>query len=184
METNHAIMTADELLAMGDIGRCELVRGELVRMSLNTFEHGAVAAQIGWRLDGHAQRNQLGIVTATGTGFWIARNPDTVRAPDVGFVSKERIRTLSRRGFFEGAPDLAVEVISPDDSWSEVSAKAAGWLQAGTKLVWVVDPSNRTVTVYSPSTDVKILNEQDTLDAGEVVPGFRVAVRDLFPTLP
>lgn len=177
-------MTADELLAMGDVGRCELIEGELVHMSPGGFEHGTVAMRIGWVLSEYVDRHRLGVTTAAETGFRIARDPDTVRAPDVGFVCTGRLPHAPRRGFFEGAPDLAVEVISPDDRWSEVSAKAHAWLNAGTRLVWVVDPSNRTVTVYTPPNAGSVLGDQDTLDAGEVVPGFQVAVRDIFPTLP
>lgn len=183
MSTNQATMTAEELLALGDIGRCELVEGELLRLSPGGFEHGTVAMQIGSMIAEYVDRHHLGLVTAAETGFRIARNPDTVRAPDAGFVTASRVSAMPRRGFFEGAPDLAVEVVSPDDRWSEVTAKAAAWVQAGTKLVWVVDPPNRTITVYAPSLSVRVLGEQDTLEAGDVIPGFRVAVSEVFSFL-
>lgn len=183
METNQATMTAEELLALGDMGRCELIEGELVRMSPGGFEHGTVASRIDRLIGDYVERHQLGLTTAAETGFRVAHNPDTVRAPDVGFISTDRIPKAPRRGFFEGSPDLAVEVISPEDRWSEVTAKANVWLQAGAKLVWLVDPLNRTVTVYTPSETLTILREQDTLDAGQVLPGFQVLVRDFFPTL-
>ncbi|MBI4578884.1 MAG: Uma2 family endonuclease [Planctomycetes bacterium] len=169
---------------MGDIGRCELIQGELLRMSPGGFEHGTVAMEIGSYLADHVRRHKLGIVTAAETGFRIARNPDTVRAPDAAFVAAARVSAIPRRGFFEGAPDLAVEVVSPDDRWSEVTAKVTGWLQAGAKMVWVVDPPNRTIAVYAASADVRILREQDTLDGGDIIPGLRIPVRDVFSGLP
>lgn len=177
-------MTAQELFSLGDIGPCELIRGELIRLSPGEFEHGIVAGHVAVLLCKYVDQHKLGTILAAGTAFQIARNPDTVRAPDVGFVSADRVPKAPRRGFFEGPPDLAVEVISPEDRWSEVTAKANVWLQAGAKLVWLVDPLNRTVTVYTPSETPTILREQDTLDAGQVIPDFQVLVRDFFPTLP
>lgn len=181
MVSKPALMTADELLALGDIGRSELIRGELVRMSPSGFEHATVAAEICALLRDYVRKEKLGLVTTAEGGFRIAQDPDTVRAPDVGFVTAVRLPSAPRRGFFEGAPDLAVEVISPDDRWSEVVAKANAWLTSGCRMVWVVDPPNRTVTVYEPELPVTVLREDEKLDGGTVVPGFAASVRDLFP---
>ncbi len=181
MASKPALMTADELLALGDIGRSELIRGELVRMSPSGFEHATVAAEICAILRDYVRKQRLGLVTTAEGGFRIARDPDTVRAPDVGFVATARLPAVPRRGFFEGAPDLAVEVISPDDRWSEVVAKANAWLEAGAAAVWILDPPNRTVTVYQPQAASKVLRDDEVLDGDAVVPGFAVPVRDLFP---
>jgi Uma2 family endonuclease len=184
MSTVQRTLTAGELLTLGDIGRCELIEGELVRMSPGSFEHGAVALNVGMFLGEFVKCHQLGIVTAAETGFKIRHNPDTVRAPDAAFVSAARIpEARPHRGFFDGAPDLAVEVVSPDDRWSEIMAKARDWLGAGCRLVWIVDPRTQTVTVYEVEGHVRVLQTTDSLDAGEVLPGFQVTVSELFPGL-
>lgn len=181
MSTIQRILTADELLALGDIGRCELIDGEVIRMSPGSFEHGAVAMNVGRVLSEFVHHHQCGIVTAAETGFKIRRNPDTVRAPDAAFISTARLpKELPRRGFFEGAPDLAAEVVSPDDRWSEVVAKAQDWLSAGCRLVWIVDPATRCVTVHEGGGQVRVLQETEPLEAGDVLPGFQVTISELF----
>jgi len=117
------------------------------------------------------------------TGFLLARNPDTVRAPDVAFVARERLATAPKgRGYFPGPPDLAVEVISPGDTYAEVEAKVEEWLAAGSRMVVVVNPRNETLKVYGSLIDVTRLTVADTFDGGDVVPGFRLPVRRIFPT--
>src|SRR5829696_7443182 len=146
--TRTTSVTADELFAMGDIGRCELVRGEIIRMSPAGAEHGDVAAEAARIIGNHVKAKKLGKVYAAETGFTIERAPDTTRAPDVAFVRTESVPKRYRRGFFDGPPDLAVEVVSPDDTHSEVAAKVAQWLPAGTRSVWVVDPPNKSIEVH------------------------------------
>jgi Uma2 family endonuclease len=115
------------------------------------------------------------------TGFLLARNPDTVRAPDMAFVAQERANTpTSKEGFWPGAPDLAVEVISPGDSYAEVEAKVADWLNAGTRMVMVINPRTSWVTVYRAGNSVQVYKEDDLLDAGDVVPGWNMPVREIF----
>jgi Uma2 family endonuclease len=127
-------------------------------------------------------RFALGLVFCAGTGFILGHHPDTVRAPDIAFVSKERIPPgkLTPK-FWPGAPDLAVETVSPDDTVYEVDEKVKMWLDAGCKLVWVVNPKRRTVTVHPVGKTPHILMETDRLDGGEVVPGFTFAVREILP---
>ncbi len=173
------ITTADELLRAGDIGRCELVRGKLVMMNPTGHEHGRVALNLGGLIRNHVLEHRLGKAYAAETGFQLSRKPDTVRAPDVGFVRAGR-EAPTRRGFFPGAPDLAVEVLSPDDRPGYVRKKIAEWLAAGTRAVWIVDPRARTVTVHEPGAEPRVLREADTLGGGEVLPGFEVAVREIF----
>ena len=143
-----ASMTADELLAMPHNGYCyELVQGELRQMELADRQHGRIAAQIGGCLGAFVAKNGLGETYAAETGFIIDTAPDTVRAPDVSFVARERAEaTAEERGFFPGAPDLAVEVISPNDRDSEIREKVSDWLRAGTQMVVVIDPPQRTCT--------------------------------------
>ncbi|MDQ1557424.1 MAG: hypothetical protein QOD32_484 [Pyrinomonadaceae bacterium] len=125
--------------------------------------------------------NKLGEVYAAETGFKLKTNPDTVRAPDVSFIRQERVEQVGdTEGFWPGAPDLAVEVNSPGDRIGEVEEKVQAWLNAGARLVWVVSPKLRVVTVCRSLNDIETLTEKDTLDGGEVVPGFRFPVAELF----
>jgi len=173
-------MTADQLLATPGLGRCELVRGELILMTPAGFEHGCIAADLCARLAGFVRQERLGHVTGAKTGFQIARDPDTVRAPDVGFVRAERVPSPPPGGFFQGPPDLAVEVLSPDDRASEVLAKVNDWLTAGCLAVWVVDPAKRTVSVYGQQGQVATLSGHDELSGGDVLPGFRLSIAEIF----
>jgi len=175
-------VTADELLAMPDDGyRYELVKGELIRMSPAGNEHGRIAARITSQLLVHVDANDLGEVCAAETGFVIAENPDTVRAPDAAFVRKERVEASGRiDSYRRGAPDLAVEVISPNDTVREVEEKVSEWLEAGTRMVWVVSPKLRSVTVYQSLTNVVTFTEKDQIEGGAVVQGFRIAVAKFF----
>jgi Uma2 family endonuclease len=175
-------VTADELLAMPDDGnRYELVKGELIRMAPAGFQHGEVAMNIGAPLHEYVKRNNLGRVYAAETGFILTQDPDTVRAPDSAFIRQERVEKVgSMKGYWIGAPDLAVEVVSPGDTVSEVEEKVTEWLAAGTEVVWVVSPKLRTVTVYRSLTDIVTLTEKDTLDGGDVVPGFQIDVAKIF----
>ena len=137
MSTTLQPMTADDLLRMPDDGfRYELVKGELRKMAPAGHEHGRVAIRFSWRLAQHVETNDLGAVYAAETGFLISTNPDTVRAPDVAFVSRKRIEGVKKaEGYWPGAPDLAVEVVSPGDTYTEVEEKAIEWLEAGTLMV-------------------------------------------------
>ena len=174
-------MTADELLAMPDDGfRYELVRGELIKMSPASPFHGESALAIGSSLRVHARANRLGRAYAADTGFRLAS--DHVRAPDAAFVRAERAREVARdaRGFFPGPPDLAVEVISPNDRLTEVDAKTAEWLTAGTLAVVVVNPRNLTVRIHRPCANDVILNKDDVLEIQDVVPGWRMPVSEIF----
>ena len=175
-------ITAEELLRMPDDGfRYELVKGELRRMSPAGSEHGAIIINVSVLLGQHVKSNNLGVCFAAETGFKIASDPDTVRAPDVAFVRRERIPGSGiPKKFFPGAPDLAVEVLSPGDTYSEVVEKVEDWLGAGTSAVWVVDPRRRSVSVYRSMTDVKRLSGADELDGGEVVRGFGCKVSEIF----
>ena len=181
-----AAVTADELLAMPHDGtRHELVRGELRAMSPAGHRHGRVAAEIAFQLrlwlQPWPQQDRPGVVYAAETGFWIERDPDTVRAPDVAFVTRSRVASLADpHGFFPGAPDLAVEVLSPSDTFHAVQQKAFQWLDAGARVVWVVDPDGGTVTVIRARDAIRVLQPDDTLDEPELLPTFAVRVTSFF----
>ncbi|HEV2799675.1 MAG TPA: Uma2 family endonuclease [Pyrinomonadaceae bacterium] len=176
------MITAEELLEMPDDGfRYELVEGELRQMSPAGHNHGRIAIRLTIPLGKFVADHELGEVYAAETGFKLKTNPDTVRAPDVAFIRQERVAEVGEtEGFWPGAPDLAVEVNSPGDMIGEVEEKVREWLNAGTSLVWVVSPKLRVVTVYRSLTDILTLTEKDTLDGGEVVPGFQLPVAELF----
>lgn len=176
--------TAEDLLAASDIGPCELVQGTLVMMSPAGFEHGVITQRIAAMLHAYVAARKLGVVTAAETGFLLARSPDTVRAADVAFVAERRVPRGRTVGFFEGAPDLAVEVLSPSDvrdhaARSRAIAKIADWLAAGCLEVWSVDPADRTVTVHTSGGALTLANEADSF-VSTAVPGLTVRLIDLF----
>ncbi|MFM9887218.1 MAG: Uma2 family endonuclease [Burkholderiales bacterium] len=175
------LVTADDLLKKRDDGfRYELVRGELRKMAPAGGPHGKVANRVNWRLTSHVEAHQLGVVFAAETGFRIATNPDTIRAPDVAFVARDRIERIGiPEGYWPGAPDLVVEVISPSDTFSDVEEKVLDWLRAGCKMVIVLDPRKRTASVYR-GPNARLLTTDDTLSGDDVVPGWSVPVKDLF----
>ncbi|MGH8606436.1 MAG: Uma2 family endonuclease [Gammaproteobacteria bacterium] len=179
---SERIYSAQDLLRMSDNGfRYELLRGQLVKMSPAGQQHGRIAATITASLGQHVTEHKLGAVYAAETGFLLATNPDHVRAPDVAFVCRERLQTVQEtEGYWPGAPDLAVEVVSPGDTYAEVEDKVFDWLEAGGRLVIVVNPRKRLVTVYRSKADIVVLGEGDVLEEGEVVPGWSVPVRALF----
>ena len=176
-----SLITAEELFKMGDLGRCELVKGEVVQMSPAGHAHGKIAMRIGSLLCSYIDQNELGVVYASETGFITSRNPDTVRAPDAMFVSKGRLSEISETdSFLPIAPDLAVEVISPSDTWIEVEAKLDEYFRAGVKLIWVLEPKTKKAYVYRSPAEVRILGESETLDGEDIVPGFEISVSELF----
>jgi Uma2 family endonuclease len=182
MGTATRTMTADELLMMpGDGTRYELVKGELVKMSPTGGKHGILALRLGAALIQYVEANNLGEAFGAETGFVLTTEPDTVRAPDVAFVSRERIPPGDfPEKFWPGAPDLAAEVISPSDTLYDVDEKIEEYLKAGVKLIWIVNPKKRTVTIYQPDKEPQTLTEADTLDGRDVLPGFQYSLGRLF----
>jgi Uma2 family endonuclease len=182
MSTATQLMTADDLFRLPDDGmRHELVKGLLHTMPPAGFEHGAVGIKLTLPLGAHVKTHGLGIVVAAETGFIVTTNPDTVRAPDIGFVRNDRVQATGiTKKYFPGAPDLAVEVVSPGDTVYEVDDKVQEWLGAGAGLVWVVNPRRRTVTVHRPTGAPIVLTVNDVLDGEQVVPGFSIRVAELF----
>ncbi|MEO7361385.1 MAG: Uma2 family endonuclease [Gemmatimonadaceae bacterium] len=178
------VMTAEQLLTYDARGqRTELVRGRLIVKEPAGYRHGGIAAQILGHIVVFLQADQrarsaahpLGDVLAAETGFTLQRDPDTVRAPDVAFVARERI-PIGCTGYAELAPDLAVEVLSPGDRAGEVLAKVADWLNAGTLLVWVVDPARRLARVYRADGTESIVHDDSVLEGEAVLPGFAMAL--------
>ena len=182
MSLEQKLVTAEELLRAPDDGlRRELVRGEVRTMTPAGSAHGRVAMNIGILLGQHVRAHDLGVVYAAETGFRIFRDPDTVRAPATAFVRRERVEAVGAvEGYWPEAPDLAVEVVSPNDRFAEVEEKVADWLTAGTRMVLVVNPQAKTVTVRLSEREARIFAEEETFDGGEVVPGWTLPVADVF----
>jgi Uma2 family endonuclease len=181
MASPTRLVTAQDLERMPDDDfRYELVDGRLIRMSPVGTLHGAVTVKLLFMLNQHVTFWGLGLVV-TEVGFVLTRNPDTVRAPDAAFISRDRIpATGLPRGFWSGPPDLAVEVLSPDDRPAEVAAKVNEYLTSGVRFVWVLDAEHHTVTVHTQPGSAVTLTENETLDAAGVLPGFTCLVRDIF----
>ena len=179
MAKTIALLTAEDLERLGPDSRCELMDGVLVEMPPVGPTHGRVTIQLGTRLFLHAEAHGLGRVY-TEVGFILQRGPDRVRAPDLAFIHADRIPPEGEPpGFWEIAPDLVVEVVSPNDTPGELQTKVREWLEAGVHLVWLVYPSSRTVTVVRSLLDRRELSADDTLGGEDVLPGFSCRVDEL-----
>lgn len=181
VSTKTKLITADELLAMSDDGyRYELVRGALKKMAPVGHAGGFYEANVIGELRAFVRANRLGRTYSSSTGFLLGRDPDYVLMPDAAFVRRERVEEVEEgRGFFPGAPDFVAEVVSPSDRLSDVHEKAEEWLNAGARMVVVVNPRERAVSVHTPD-GVENLSGGDVLDGGEVLPGWRLPVADFF----
>ena len=178
----QTLITADELLRMPYDGkRYELIEGELIEMAPAGFRHTNIGARIIGLLFQHTDKNDLGELMNADGGIFLQRDPETVRVPDVGFISKERLPPgEAPTGFIDIIPDLVVEVVSPSDRAGQVQAKIEQWIEHGVKLVWLVYPECRSIMVYRSLSEVQVLHEGDTLTGGPVLPGFSCAVSDIF----
>lgn len=174
-------MTAEQLERVDIPGKStELIRGRLIVNEPPGTYHGQISARLLLRLGAWVETHQLGEVFGQDTGFRIASNPDTVRAPDVAFVASDRLSLVRRRGYAAFAPDLVAEVQSPDDRPGEVVAKIGDWLIAGVKLAWVIDPERRAAHVHRPDGSLSLIDIDGALDGESLLPGFCCSLKDLF----
>ena len=176
------LMTVEEFMLRperADGALEELVDGKVITMPPPGAEHGFIALNIGAELRAFVKARKLGWVASSDSGTILRHEPDTVRGPDVAFYSIKRVPAVPQ-GYFEVAPDLAVEVISPSDSASYVQKKVVQYLEAGVQLIWVVYPASRDVVVYHSLDRVQHLTEQQTLDGGTILPGFTYRIAELF----
>ncbi|MGQ9541495.1 MAG: Uma2 family endonuclease [Armatimonadota bacterium] len=161
--------------------RYELVQGELRELAPANIQHGFVAGRILFKLAAFVEALRVGYVLAAETGFVLSEDDGaTVRAPDVAFISRERMPLPLPDRFATVVPDLVVEVLSPGDTFTLVTEKVNDWLRAGVKIVWVVDPSVKRVSIHKPNEPVRILSEDDTLSGEEVLHGFECKVSEIF----
>jgi Uma2 family endonuclease len=178
--TETELITGEELSRMADVGPCELVEGRIVYMSPTGDEHGGVEILIGSVLLAFAQSHNLGKVRVGEVGIYVGRNPDTVRGADAIFISHERYAQKRSSSYLDVAPDLVVEILSPHDAWSAVMQKLREYFAIGVRLIWVADPTARTVYAYRSIVDVREFTAQDELPGDDVLPGFAVPVAKLF----
>jgi Uma2 family endonuclease len=178
---SSSVVSAADVERMSLPGKqVELVRGRLVVREPPSTRHGVIAANLGYHVSAFVRRHDLGVVCAQDTGFKIASEPDTVRAPDVAFVAVERASRIPPRGYAEFAPELVAEILSPDDRPAEALAKVADWLEGGTKLVWLIDPRRSAVQVYRQDGRLTVLGEHDSLDGENVLLGFVCPLTQVF----
>ena len=174
------IMTAEQLERLHLPNKStELVRGRLVVREPPGTHHGKIAGRLITRVGGFVDEHRLGEVFGQDTGFKIASNPDTVRAPDLAFIARDRLSQLTPRGYASIAPDLVAEILSPDDRPREVIAKVGEWLTAQVRLVWVIDPERQIAQVHRSDGSLSLLDRDAALDGEIVLPGFRYALKDL-----
>ncbi len=173
------LITGEELLTDGDSGSCELIAGRIVEMGPTGDEHGFVEFNLGAELRAFVHKRKLGWVLGGEVGIYIRRNPDNVRAADIVFVSYEKLPRLTGN-YLSVAPELVVEVMSPNDRWEKVRDKLADYFSIGIEQVWVVEPSNRKLLVYRSSTDIREYSEGDTFVSEGVLERFTLVVASLF----
>ena len=176
------LLTAEDLLRLDSKGvKGELIRGRLCETVSAGIEHGQIVIKLGFRMGSVVIPQRLGRLVGSDAGVILERGPDTVREPDIAFISAERLPLTERvTGYSEVIPDIVVEIKSPSDSIAEVDDKARMWHSYGVPLVWAAYPDTRTIDVHRTDGSITTLYENDILDGGEILPGFAVPVSDVF----
>ncbi|HLZ44467.1 MAG TPA: Uma2 family endonuclease [Gemmatimonadales bacterium] len=174
------LQTAGDLLGFREPGKtAELVRGKLIVREPPSTSHGVIAGRLFFQVMEYARKHDLGAVIPQDTGFKIEHDPDTVRAPDVAFVTRERLTQIPDTGYAALAPDWIAEILSPNDRPGEVLDKIGQWLSAGVRLVWVIDPQRRHARIYRSDGSIALVGPDDELDGEDVFPGLRCPLRDI-----
>jgi len=178
------VWTDDEFMALPKEGdRYELINGELVNMGNSGMEHGYLSSNLTVILGGYVFAHKLGVICDSSTAFTMKTG--NKRSPDISFVSKERLRGIKRlpKGFFEGAPDLAVEIISPNNTFAELHGKMIEYFENECRLAWLIHPDEQSILVYRSSHPDRLLKVTDNLEGEEIISGFSMAIKDLFMEL-
>jgi Uma2 family endonuclease len=181
LHKTEPLITGEELARRPDLEPCELVEGRIVAMSPTGFTHGEVEYELGMELRAWAKQSGRGRVVGGEVGLYLRRNPDTVRAADILYISTARLARRGSSSYLDVPPELVVEVLSPDDRWSDVMEKIAEYLAFGVDRVWIADPRLRQVFAYRSLTDVTTFGAGEVLGDGDLLPGFRLAIDELFP---
>ncbi len=175
------LVTGEELALIPGVGPCELIEGRIIRMTPTGSEHGWIEVNVGALLRDFVRVHRVGRVLGGEVGIYTRRNPDSVRAADVLFISNQRYERRDRASaYLDVAPDLVVEILSPDDSVIDLTQKLREYFALGVRLVWVVDPRARRVYAYRSVTDVREFVENTRLSGDDVLPGFTVPVSAFF----
>jgi Uma2 family endonuclease len=176
------LAVSDDLMKISSNGRYELIEGVIYEMSPTGEEHGFIAWKIMQKIGAFVEKNKLGIITSSETGYKLSSNPDTVRAPDAAFKSNKKLSECGGvvKDYSTIMPELVVEVNSPSDSYTKIAGKVKDWLKSGVKIVWVIEPSDKTVAVYDETGNVNVLNKNDYLDGGDILAGFKCNVGEIF----
>ena len=176
------LLTADDLLRLSAEGaRGELVRGVLHETMAAGHRHGKIVVSLVTELGNFVEPRKLGTLVASDSGVWLEHDPDTVREPDVAYTSAEKIPLDAEiDGYAEVVPDLVVEIVSPSDTRQWARDRAQMWLDYGAPLVWMVHPDTRTIDVYRPGSAASTLQEDDSLDGHDILPGFSCPVSSIF----
>ena len=175
------LITGEELYRMPDVNPCELIDGRIVPISPTGSRHGIIEGNFFEAIKGFVRQHKLGKAQSGEVGIFTRRNPDRVRAADVLFISNERYAQLKdREGYLDVAPELVVEILSPDDTVQKMTQKLREYFAVGVRLVWVADPDARVVYAYRSLTDVREFKDEATLMGDDVLPGFEVPVASLF----
>lgn len=179
-KSNENLMTGEELLRRPDLNPCELVNGRVIPFSPAGDEHGGIEVELSARLHQYGKESKRGRTVGGEVGIYIRRNPDTVRGADIAFISRERDIHPRAKGFFEVAPELVVEILSPEDRPGKIKEKLRDYFSAGVRVVWLVDPALRRVLVHRSLTNVTVLDRSQVLTCEELLPGFSVPVSEIF----
>ncbi len=179
-EKQEPLITGQELLEMGDIGPCELIEGRIVYMSPTKIEHGMIESLLTHILQQHVLTHKLGVVMNGETGIYIKRNPDTIRAADILYISHARLEKATPNDFLDVAPELVVEIMSPSDRWSDMRRKLRDYFGAAVDVVLVIEPDMKSVVAFRSTTDLTEFGPDSTLTLEDVLPGFSLPVSDIF----
>ncbi len=176
----NKLITGNELFRLAELGYGELIKGVFTHMPPPGYKHSVIENNIGRIIGNYVQQHKLGFTLSGEGGVYTHRNPDTVRGMDVAFISHARMAQVLSNTYLDVAPELIVEVLSPDDRWSKVNQKLEEYFSIGVQIVWVVDPAQRQGYVYHSLTDVQRFTTNDELTGGVALPGFSVPVAELF----
>ena len=173
-------LTGEDLLAMGHVGPCELIDGKVVRMTPTGAEHGRIEIALGLNIERHVSEQNLGWVVGGEVGLYTARDPDRVRGADLVVLSRRATPDGPPKGFLEVAPELVVEIMSPSDTWQAVQEKLEEYLAIGVEQVWIVEPDNRSLSVYTATTEIRRYSGEEIFIAEGLLGGLEISLKDLF----
>lgn len=180
LEPEDKLITADELYAMGDMPGVELIKGKLRNMPPTGYEHGETESDIAFYLKNFVRSHSLGKVMTGEVGMYIRRNPDSIRAADVLFISHDRVQQVQSKSYLDVAPELVVEVLSPNDSWVDMAEKLDDYFSIGVLQVWFANPRNKTLQVFTSVTESTLLRGDEVVQDVLFLPGFVMKVSEIY----